>query len=750
MCYEILLQDDYPDLRKMGGTGDRGVDAVDEAFYDDTVHTRAVVQVTGQRAQKKKLASTIKRLREAGKNFDKLIVVFQHPVESATKRELQATASDAGIVIDIRDQNYLVAQLGRTANGIFNRYFGDVRTQVDFLLGQEDPLGNATDPARRAMLASLAAFVLNPSASATRLDFFDQAVLAVVVAAGAAVEIERLGNDVAALLAGGRPSRSEVLASVARLVEAGQCVLENGNPAPSDAAIETVGSAITFLSKAIDRVREGVLGHVAQRLRLDDAARGHIERNVKRALVRLFRLIGPTVAPVGDVCDHLAALNSFARDEANSGLLANLARSYAALELRNMNPATRRFQQLALSRPQVILDTDAILVLAIEELPEHRAVLDSLRALVKEDVRVVIPRPMLQEALSHIERAPRTYLRFAASLDRLPQECVDAEVWHAIVRGYYNLAANPREPFHSYWQKYFSKESPADYLTFVLKKRCEFEIIEEMPLDPGDREHLAAILPGVLARKERARWKAAFRDEAMMKQRVEVDLQCALYAARRCPDAAVPDAMAYLVSRDSAFSYLQTLPQWPPRPRVHLWTTDLPRLAEFALGVRLHDDEIVGIVFNPLHVAAAEQIGGGIHELAKVGVDLRGVPLERLEWDTTHGLREALLANRALETSGAPEEARLASLIALSRAAAGLGYPIDGAMGDVIESYDRLKRSLEAEQNRRARAEEVARRLIDAASGLTKKGKRRVHQILHELDEEATDAPDDDSEEAPV
>ena len=95
-----------------------------------------------------------------------------------------------------------------------------------------------------------------------------------------------------------------------------------------------------------------------------------------------------------------------------------------------------------------------------------------------------------------------------------------------------------------------------------------------------------------------------------------------MHAAEIHPITTVPDARAYLVSLDKAFSFLQTLPQWPPRPRVHLPTTDLPRLAEYALGVHLHDDEIVRIVFNPLHVAAAEQIAGDIQDLAEVGVNL--------------------------------------------------------------------------------------------------------------------------------
>ena len=46
------FQDDFPNLRKMGGIADEGIDAIDEAFYDDELRTKSVVQITSQRTEK--------------------------------------------------------------------------------------------------------------------------------------------------------------------------------------------------------------------------------------------------------------------------------------------------------------------------------------------------------------------------------------------------------------------------------------------------------------------------------------------------------------------------------------------------------------------------------------------------------------------------------------------------------------------------------------------------------------------------
>jgi hypothetical protein len=458
---EVLSQDDFPNLRKMGGVGDEGVDAVDEVYFDDQLHSRTVVQVTSQRAQERKLLSTIARLKEAGKTFNRLVLVYRHPVESGVKKDLEDKAVEQKVLIDIRDEDYLVARLGGPSVGVFTRYFGDLRTQLNFLLRQDDPLGSATDPVRRAMLASLAAFVVNPSAINTRIDFFDQSVLAVLVAHGQPIDIEPLQRDLEAALPGEQIQRAGLLQSIERLETAGQCVLVNGNPTASDSAVATVGSTIAFMTKAVERIREKVVGDVRAKMKIDDASKGRIERNVKICLVRLFRVIGPTNAAAADIYDHLqskdpivvttlsdqlsseqshaviSALNAFVRDDHNTELLAKLARSYAAFELRNMDPIGRQFQQEALSRSTMILDTDAILHAAIEELPEHRPLTDSLNALKKDNVRIIVPRQMLEEAVVHIMHADRTYRRVVSHLERLPEESVLAEVWHAVVRGYY-------------------------------------------------------------------------------------------------------------------------------------------------------------------------------------------------------------------------------------------------------------------------------------------------------------------------
>ena len=51
----------------------------------------------------------------------------------------------------------------------------------------------------------------------------------------------------------------------------------------------------------------------------------------------------------------------------------------------------------------------------------------------------------------------------------------------------------------------------------------------------------------------------------------------------------------------------------------------------------------------------------------------------------------------------------------------------------MVKHYDLIKKQLSDQTKRSEEAEEVARRIVDGASGLSKKGKRRVKAILREM-----------------
>lgn len=756
IAYEVLSQDDFPDLRPLGGVKDGGIDAQQTAFYDDGTRTNAIVQVTSQEQQAKKFIDTVKRLRGLKTEFTLLVMVFRGTVDTSVKTPLLLAAKDLKIALDIRDEDYLVKHLANYQNGIFVRHFGSPQQQVDQMLGTADPLEVSPDRMKHAMLASIGAYVLNPRTAFVRSTLFDRAVLATIAASARPVTLAGIAAGLTTLLPGETVTTAMVAESVKRLIEEFACEQNGDQIRATESTIKVIGATISGITAAIERMHLQVVNTVATRHKLTDAMRGRIQRNLKRAITLLLRHVGPTLTPadsiLGVIDSHettvdnalaadlppdiartvIISLSAFVRDHDQTELLAILARSYAALSLRNVDPLGRRFQQAALARAAFILDTDALLALIIEELPEHAALKNSLNALAKIGVQIVAPTTMIEEVVGHIDRA-RKSLKKAGPLNRMPAGFVEAKVTNAVVRGFfYAMASGHSGGFEEYWAKYHDPEHLFEYIEHLLRKRVPLKIEDTGQLDPLDSADYEKLLNQALNHKERNRLKAEFRDESMMKARMEADLKCLLNTSRR-RDATTGGAGAYLVSSDSAFDYIQKLPEWNNRPRVHLRTSCVPELADLTCGAKLTDDEIVRAVFNPVHVAAAEQLRIPLLDLIKVGVDLHKTPLDRLEWDVSHELQGAVNRFNDKKADAASNlETKVDESLALATAARKLGYEVDQEFTEVLADYGRVKAELVSEKDLNKRTTEATKRIVAAASK-TEKGKRRVQGVLREL-----------------
>lgn len=757
IVFEILPQDDFPRLRKLGGVGDEGVDAVEESFFQDEQRVETVVQITSEKTQVAKFNRTVKRLQEAGVAFDQLTIVYRDPVANDTRREIRAAASESEIAVDIRDQSYLIGQLGKLENGIFARYFQDIRTQVDQLLDEGDPLRLAETRLFHAMLASLGAYIANPRAKAVQSTLFDRTVLAVLVASGNEIDLNELVAAIQSFLPGEDIQQDRVSAALNRLQKEGQCEFDGQSVHPTDATLEAVGAALLRIAGAFDSMLSQLIKDVGSHHKLSDAQRGYLDRNLRRALAYLVRLIKPTDTLKEDAVIELqhgehkfrsllaeglnsdvsrtaiSSLIAFVRNSTNSGPLATLARSYAALGLRNMDPLGKRWQLANLSRSAMLLDIDVVLHLLIEELPEHSGVHDALDSLEKEGVQLIVPRSVLHGAIEHIGRAWKTYRKFGASIDRMTPEMVDSRVWHALVRGfYYAGGGETAADFQVYLSKYFDTAKPFEYGRFLLEGRIKCEIIDNVPVSEDDEETFTAIVKSVLEKKEPERKKARFRDEEQMQERAEEDVAIALHAARIVSREGRSNSVGYVVSDDSVFRLIESRREWGSRPQVHLQESAILALAEWSCGARLGNEQLVSLIFNPVLAAAAEDIADDLLLLAKSGVELRGVDPRRLEWDLGQDLHARLFEYGQAEKQGS-REGRIASAIALADAASKLGYKIDREIGDVVAEYNTIVKEAADQRQKREEAEKFARRLADAASGLTKKGKRRINSIIREM-----------------
>ena len=152
---EILRDDDLSSIRKVGGGSDKGLDGVQESFFGGESQGVVAVQITSQKTQRLKVADTLSKLLKHSVVPVRLVIVFRDECSAPTRAAIKAQGTAAGIVIDVRDQSYLVTELGRSGSTVFKRHLGDdLRRQVDQLLGDGDPLESAPDQLKLSVLAS--------------------------------------------------------------------------------------------------------------------------------------------------------------------------------------------------------------------------------------------------------------------------------------------------------------------------------------------------------------------------------------------------------------------------------------------------------------------------------------------------------------------------------------------------------------------------------------------------------------------
>jgi hypothetical protein len=750
---DILAQDDMPNLRQLGGQGDHGIDAIQESFFSNSSTIDNVVQITSQKSQRLKLHQTLTRLKECGVNCKHLTIVFRDPCSGGIRRDLIASAAEASIRIDVRDQSYLITQLAKPGNGLFARHFEDARKQIDVLLSHKDPLETSDDRTQHAMLASLGAFVAEPGAKLARATLFDRTVLAVLVASKKPSTVETLQAELHRLLPGEDLPKEQIDAAIQRL-RAQHLAKGSAEITPTETALASVGAVIVEMEKGYSSLINYVLEGVTKNHRLDDASKGRLERNCRRAIASLLRRIGPSTSVHEDAHKALNSRDTNIRTILSEGIdnsiarttvatmidathcqeiqhvLASLGRSYAAMELRNMDPLGRRWQQSVLSRSTMLLDTDVVLSLIVEELPIHPPLLRALRALANSNVTLATTETVIDEVAIHFRNASKTFRKFELSLARLPREVVDSMVWHAIVKGfYYTREAKTRDNFLTYWNKYFDRKDTHEFVKFLLNKRLPRLQYIVPECDPADRSAKDQIAEFLLS-GEANRMKAQYRDEEMRRKRSDDHAMLALHVSKISGTDGTQKPSGFVVSDDMIFQRIQRHPSWGRRPPIHLFSAAALSLAGIVCGTPLSDDEFVRCIFDPVLATAAEDIADAIKPLAEIGVDLRNVAFNRLEWDTKNIFEKDLL-EYANNKESQSDSARI--LGGLVTTADDEGYQIDEGVRKVVSDYQALSNSgLAAKEQARA-LEQFVDKLVSSLSGPNNRTRRRVRRIIESL-----------------
>ena len=676
LATEVMYLEGWSDIRPLGGTADRGQDAVSERFFGQAHSERTVFQYTLQQYLPGKVTATIEKLRGHDVDLFELIVVTPHSVSSETQTKMQRTArADYGVRLDIFDRKTLLSRLADLENGIFHRHFPDIRAQLDDIARSAARAAIPHTQLERTLLQVSLALTFRPGALRVRKSLLDHFVLAVLLdQENPVVPLDVLvRNCSAALPAGHSLLPEQVHAAMERLAKGGLLSRKDQTVCASERALTEIATRTTRLSEATDTFASDILVALteARGQRVADSDARRVVRNIRAALVEIARargaaLVGtePSDDTVLDIVRRqldpitgdllVAALADAVRapTPSQAETITQWTQAYLGLALMGFDPVLNDFQASRLSEKCFVLDTDVVLEAIATDGPRSNGILDLLASLAQRRCRLVVPPSVVDECVQHAARSEATYRFFGTGLLQLAPAAVEERVWNVFVKGYYYAVGSGRlaksVTYRQYLANFYEETGPRRFLREVITEVLpdEVEVSPDdfgVPSSPDDGEvsRFANALQRDLAERSK---KARYRTEEEEETLARTDATLYLSALRLNPthESAghrVLGGRCYLITETARYERVAQAIGIPTRITVRPGT--VAGILRF-VGVEISPTDFVQLFDNPLLERAVGAAWPDMEKLMRSGVDLRGKNLARLRFDLDSVLHEHL------------------------------------------------------------------------------------------------------------
>ena len=294
LALEVLHHEGYEGLHAIGGIADDGIDAEQVKYFRST-DERTVFQFTIQENTLAKTRQTVKRLAESKVTYKDLVIVTKREVENVGEiRRKLLKEQDA--IVDVIDRRTFVKILGNKTNGLYNRFFANVESQLKDIGSSEIPLFTDASLSKleQTLLKCSLLFSFNDGADFARRSLVDYTILASILdSPGTPTSIVKDLESSFKL----RLQEIEVAQAIDRLKRKDYVRENRGKYIPSDHIQKSIGLQIDTVNRGTERFLTRIVEAWAALLSSPPTL-AHVssaKKNVKRALTAFFQLHGVDV-----------------------------------------------------------------------------------------------------------------------------------------------------------------------------------------------------------------------------------------------------------------------------------------------------------------------------------------------------------------------------------------------------------------------------------------------------------------------
>jgi hypothetical protein len=694
LATDVMYLEGWTDIRPLGGVTDLGQDAVSEKMYrpgDDV--KRTVFQYTLQEYLPGKVNDTIDKLNDNKIEFVELVIVTPHAISSEAQiRMKQDARSTHGISLNIYERKTLASRLADLQNGIFHRYFQDIKAQLDDV-SRAASKGLLPEPLlERALLQASLALTFRPDSQRARKSVFDYFVLALILAEPNQIisYTDAAARATAALKSKKDIPEEQIIAAVNRLAKVGLVESKSGVVTTTDVALADVASGTVRLNEATSNFAADMVSAVrsALKTRLSAESERRIARNTREVLLEIVRsrgtaAFGDQLSSIDERVAALAkqqldaaignaltaafadALRAPSKEQANT--LARWTQAYLAFAVMGLDPALNAFQASQFNKKIFILDTDVVLDAIVGDGLRSAGIRSLIESLARMGSRIVIPESVLIECIGHAQWSPKTYGYFGRTLLQLTPTIVEQKVWNVFVKGYYYAQhsgrISPSISYTDYLSNFYEARNPQKFLRDVIAEILP-EGVEVVPLEKirpdgltnKEIENFAGRLQTDLAGSN----KSIYRTEEDEAKLALIDATLFLTALRmnandESSESEVLGGTCYLVTETSR--YTRVARSLGIHATVTARPSALANVQELLGTFEVSDSDFVQLFDNPFLETAVDSVWPDLEKLVRSGVSLRGKSLPRLRFDLDDALHAHIVSLSESEDADERDEA---------------------------------------------------------------------------------------------
>ena len=723
-----MRDEGYPNIKPLGGTGDEGQDAIHESLFINEGRIITVFQYTIQRGTlSAKIGGTINTLQKAGTDFHVLVLVTPNIISTESQRKMiKDTRKNYEINLNIYERKTLINRLVDYSNGIFHRYFPDIRKQVDELFSKKPALSDEASPQLEcSMLKCSLAFTFNKETPRARKSIFDYLTLGLLMEdPSKELTIDELCKGYqAAISVNIPPEKDKVAASLQRLLSKKMVQHDGSVFKVTESALQNTASTAIQANEGTDSMISDIVDEVISitEIKLSVQDISIITRNIRSVLCKLFQLFGielsnqvlrsKTPTPVyldssdemiamvtrqlprdiGDVLMAVIAETFKKPTEEQAKTLSNWAHAYIGASVMNLDPYLNEFQLTNFKNKIFILDTDFILDCLVQETPLSNTYLKLVRVLTASGCRIIIPNACIKECVSHAHYSPRTYAYFDKRLFSLNNSYVDEQVGNVFVKGYYyafiNGMISSNTKYKDYLMNYYEPNAPKkfmiDAIRTIFPAGIEFlnpEDLLDTEKDIPKDQHKALsdkLLDLVLKRK-----KAEYRTPEENREIANNDATfflTAIYLNEKSESSLdqVLGGTCYLITASGR--YLICSKKVGIRDVVTTRPQPLIGILDLIGGIDISPSEFVKLFENPMLIYAVRSSWDDVATLLNSGIALKDKSIARLKWDLNQRLHEQIVALKEADLKESVEDVEEGKIsdnlyIELMKTSSSLGY----------------------------------------------------------------------------